>query len=47
MVKAIKLLTGAEAVKNAEQTVPTAIRQRFATLRQFNKPHSREIIGRV
>lgn len=45
-VTAIKLLTGANAVKNAQNTAPTAIRPRFATLRQFSHPHNREIIDR-
>lgn len=43
---AIRLLTGADAVRNVQNTVSSTIRPRFATLRRLTHPNSRELIDR-
>lgn len=45
-VTAIRLLTGADAATNAQNTVRSTIRPRFATLRRLIHPKSQELIDR-
>lgn len=45
-VTAIRLLTGADAIRNVQQPARSAIHPRFATLRRFHHPNNQELIDR-